>query len=67
VNVKKVNSKSKTLTRPKLKSDAGVMTLPNAEIPASHLFSIEEIQLRAEEVTPLLQGILNSHPPFHRA
>jgi hypothetical protein len=43
------------------------MPVPQAEIPASHLFSIEEIQSRAEEVTPLLQDILDSHPPVHRA
>jgi hypothetical protein len=64
VNVKKVKS-SKSLTRPGRKPTVVEIQTPKVEIPESHLFSIEEIQSRAEAVTPLLEEILNSHPTTH--
>jgi len=65
VNPKKAISKSKSLTRLGPKPTVLDIQTPVVKIPESHLFSIEEIQSRAEAVTPLLKEILDSHPAIH--
>jgi hypothetical protein len=37
----------------------------NCESAPASLYTIEEIHVRAEMMTPLLKGILDFHPPVH--
>ena len=68
MNAKRVNLKRKLLAPAATRSDtAGKILAPQSdeESARNQLLTIEEIQIRAEEVTPLLRSILDAHHPAH--